>query len=467
MKRIGRRALIRRGAAAAFAVGGYARGARAAKATLRRDPDGILDLLPGFTYRVVQRVGERMDDGFLVPGWPDAMACFQGPDNNWILMRNQELATIHRSISAYPPGSGLSMPPQAVNPARYGGVTRLVMDAASGDLISSNLVLTGTERNCAGGPSPWGWLSCEETSVPGHGYVYLCATDASSVQPGHRITGFGRYRHEAAAVHPTTHVTYLTEDATDSAFYRFLPKSPETPFTGKLQAMTLEGGAEFETSKMRRGERRAIGWVDIPQPDPVDDSVRYQARAAGAAVVSRGEGLWLKDDDLFMCATTGGPGWRGQVFRIRVASAAGAPEWIETVADASGGSDLDMPDNITVSPQGHLYVAEDGLGGNYLRRVDLDGNVVPLAHNAASGGEFAGPCFSPDGRTLFVNLQQDGLTLAIKGPFGHEHVQPAGASASSPPSSEGQSLTWGPAAGAATGLGLLALAIRRRMRAAP
>ena len=32
-------------------------------------------------------------------------------------------------------------------------------------------------------------------------------------------------------------------------------------------------------------------------------------------------------------------------------------------------------------------------------------------------GELAGVCFDPTGDTLFVNLQHDGLTLAIRGPM--------------------------------------------------
>jgi secreted PhoX family phosphatase len=81
---------------------------------------------------------------------------------------------------------------------------------------------------------------------------------------------------------------------------------------------------------------------------------------------------------------------------------------------------LDMPDNITVSPQGEIVIAEDGLEGNYLRRVTRDGAVVDFARNALSSSELTGPCFAPDGQTLFVNLQRDGLTLAIRGPFDDE-----------------------------------------------
>ena len=39
------------------------------------------------------------------------------------------------------------------------------------------------------------------------------------------------------------------------------------------------------------------------------------------------------------------------------------------------------------------------------------------AKNGLSRSEIAGVCFSPDGRAMFVNLQTDGITLAITGPF--------------------------------------------------
>jgi secreted PhoX family phosphatase len=34
-----------------------------------------------------------------------------------------------------------------------------------------------------------------------------------------------------------------------------------------------------------------------------------------------------------------------------------------------------------------------------------------------NGSEFAGSTFSPDGSTLFVNMQRPGFTIAIKGPW--------------------------------------------------
>ena len=80
---------------------------------------------------------------------------------------------------------------------------------------------------------------------------------------------------------------------------------------------------------------------------------------------------------------------------------------------------MDSPDNIVLSSTGHVFVAEDGSAPNLIRVLDHNGVVTPFAQNVLDGGdsEFAGVCFSPDGRWLFVNLQKAGLTLAITGPF--------------------------------------------------
>jgi secreted PhoX family phosphatase len=378
---------------------------------LRRDPRGILDLPDGFSYRVLQRFGESMSDGYQVPGRPDAMACFAQPDGTLALLRNHELTSLHRAYG--PSGAGKPVPREAYDRAAPGGVTRLVLDPATLDVRRSNLVLAGTYWNCAGGVSPWGWLSCEETLDDGHGYVFLCRTDAEQVQPPRRIASYGRFRHEAAAVHEGTLVAYLTEDEWDAALYRFVPSAPSAPFEGRLQALRLAGGRDPDTGPLVAGAALPVDWVDIDDPEGARASVREQARARGAAVVRRGEGLWIAGDDVYFCATAGGPHERGQVFRL----ALGQPDTLHVLAAADESDALDMPDNVCVAPNGSVYVAEDGASGNWLRRITARGEVLPFARNALGAGELAGVCFSPDGGTLFVNLQADQMTLAIRGPF--------------------------------------------------
>jgi secreted PhoX family phosphatase len=239
------------------------------------------------------------------------------------------------------------------------------------------------------------------------------------LQPARRIAAYGRFRHEAASVDPRTHIAYLTEDREDAAFYRFLPDARELPFRGKLQALRVTSQPNFDANQISVGQTLAIDWVDIPNPDPVEDDVRLQAHERGAARFCRLEGLWLTDSDAYFCATAGGPIGRGQIFRLRHA---GTEPQLTLLVQSTDPSVLDMPDNITVAPNGQLYVAEDGFEGNYIRRVTPDGQVVDFARNATSLSEFAGPCFSPDGSTLFVNIQHDGLTLAIRGPFATEQA---------------------------------------------
>ena len=55
------------------------------------DPDKILDLPKGFSYRIISRKGERMNDGFFVPEDHDGMAAFPGPDGLTVLVRNHEI----------------------------------------------------------------------------------------------------------------------------------------------------------------------------------------------------------------------------------------------------------------------------------------------------------------------------------------------------------------------------------------
>jgi uncharacterized protein len=414
--RIERRTLLRTGGLLAVAASlplpfVFGRTGRASAGGLRTDPAKLLDLPPGFSYRVIERVGERMSDGFSVPGSPDGMGCFAAGPKRWVLMRNHELAAGDASGP-----SGETAPALAYDRNAPGGVSRLVVDAERLERVSSNLVLAGTLRNCAGGLSPWGWLSCEETVERGHGYVFLCPSDAGSVARPNRITGYGRFNHEAAAVDPKTLVAYLTEDRPDGCLYRFVPTDVARPFAGRLQAMKIEGAARFDCSELRLGERKRVGWVDVPNPDPADDSVRGQALERGAASVRRGEGAWLHGSTLYFCSTSGGKNSLGQIFRLEV-ERPDRSAMLELLAAPSRPDELDGPDNLVVAPWGDVVVAEDGGGDQFARGLTADGRVYEIARNARSRGELAGVCFSPDARVLFFNLQRDGLTVAVTGPW--------------------------------------------------
>ena len=83
----------------------------------------------------------------------------------------------------------------------------------------------------------------------------------------------------------------------------------------------------------------------------------------------------------------------------------------------AGADQPDGPDNITVSPWGGVLVAEDGVGTQHLVAIDDDGTSHLFARNASSDSEFTGVNFSPDRKTLFANIQDEGISFAITGPF--------------------------------------------------
>jgi secreted PhoX family phosphatase len=356
-----------------------------------------------------------------------------------------------------------------------GGVTRLVVDDKNFDRISSNLVLVGTARNCGGGPSPWGWITCEETVEKTnrykHGYAYLCPTDAVEVQSPKKIPGYGRFNHEAVAVNPSNYHAYLTEDRSDSCVYRFVPNHMSQPFIGQLQALKVVNVDQYDTSTMAVGAGVPIEWVDIDAPDPKGDTVRKEGHSKGAAIFDRGEGTWFFDGEVYICSTSGGEIGAGQIFRL----IDGDFPTLELVVQSNNIDDLNRPDNITVAPWGDLFVAEDNGGENCIRWVTAGGEIFTFARNVGSTSEFAGLCFSPAGDALFLNLQSDHCTLVVMGPFAPT-MQDEG-SAWRAPAGEGEvseseredagvqcSVTDEPSGGGAlvTGLATIAIACRSR-----
>lgn len=450
-------------AAVSLAFGGLAR-AQAAPETyrneiegygpLKSDPNGVLDLPEGFSYRVVSYAGQTMDDGFVTPGRADGMACFAGRGSRVILMRNHE--NRHTHVNSGPLGIARSLKKRPRPDRVYdvdgageplpGGVTRLVYDTASGKLHKAELALAGTSTNCCGGHTPWGsWLSCEETTVgkadglgKSHGWVFEVPAGGRGLVDPVPLTGMGRFSHEAAAVDPATGIVYLTEDAPppDRAglFYRYIPHTPgELALGGRLQALAFrdQPGADARNWDGRvawkQGDVRQAAWIDLADVEAPEDDLRQRGHAAGALIVGRGEGIfWGRGEAWFTC-TNSGAGKHGQILRYRPSPREGQPDetdtpgTIELFLESGDDRVLDYPDNITVAPNGHLIICEDRYSEvlrNHLRAITPDGRVYTIGRNVyKDNAELAGVCFSPDGTTLFVNIYWPGITLAVTGPW--------------------------------------------------
>jgi len=430
----------------AESVGGFGK--------LVADPAGVIDLPAGFSYTVVAQQGQEMDDGLLVPGLADGMATFAGDDNTIILVCNHEIHPYELTLSPF--GRNARRYERADPDKVYdrgsdsspglGGTTTIHYDPVRRRRTHMHMSLIGTENNCAGGPTPWGsWLSCEECFYdPGtsfesgrvigrdkkHGYIFeVPASSQQAVEPV-PLKAMGRFEHEAAAVDPASGVVYLTEDRHQSLLYRFIPtKAGQLQHGGLLQALAIKGQPEFDTRNWLQADRMLPGtslettWVDLEEPDVSENDLRFRGREKGATIFARGEGLCYADGDIVMAATIGGRQRLGQIFTYRPSPAEGTPAEhsnpgkLSLLAESTQDSILRHADNLTLSPWGDLIICEDTATHCGLVGIRPDGQQYALADNAYTRSELAGICFSPDGKVMFVNLQVNGTTLAITGPW--------------------------------------------------
>ena len=432
---------------------------------LRADPARLLDLPEGFQYRALStallgsdrdpRFTQRLTNGELVPARHDGMAAFPGPDGVTVLVRNHELLPEHSP---------------AVDPGRRrrydrlgtGGTTTLWVDRER-NLVRAFPSLSGTLRNCAGGATPWGsWLSAEEcVYMPGpmdpvvhdrrtdvampHGYVFEVDARAEALVVPVPIKAMGRFYHEAVAVDPETGFVYLTEDRSQGLLYRYRPdvvvkqgkRSADLAVGDLVQGGALEAlrivdrpGARtqnWDRKGFALGSRWVVDWVTIPvvdpevdsendfrrgEPRPAPTSTRAQGLALGAAQFARNEGITIRQRSLYFCATSGGRRQAGQVWQLDLAA-----QQLSLLLEPDDRGLLDGPDNLAPAPNGDLIVCEDGDEVNRVVGITPQGRLYHLARNAHNDTEFAGACFAPDGRTLFVNLQDPGVTFAIWGPW--------------------------------------------------
>ena len=425
--------------------------------------DVVRLLLPeGFRYRSFHDTASPvvLDDGTVLPARHDGMAAFAAGHGRVWLVRNHE---INGPGAAFGPGT----PYDAM--AR-GGTTSVLVDHF-GNVERAFTSLNGTQMNCAGGRMPWGsWITCEETvNGPDVGPDFTGAPNIALTKPhgfifevpaggqGGRepITAAGRFPHEAAAFDPAEGVLYLTEDnfGFASGLYRYLPPGGRwhggrIRDGGRLQMLAVEGRPNADLAAAQApGARYQVTWVDIDDPAPNfsytpgvsapttnDTAIRYvgdQGRAQGAALFSRLEGAVFDRSTVWFTATQGGgpaetsPGpiangfgnGSGQVWGYHPRS-----QTLRLAYESPGPETLDLPDNVTVRRRGGaLLLCEDGGNGNFMRGLSPSGRLFDIAKNELPGqlnDEFAGATFSPDGHTLYVNIQAGrALTFAIWGPW--------------------------------------------------
>lgn len=403
---------------------------------LLRDAGPELALPAGFNYSVLSFTGKPMSDGQATPGAFDGMAAFALRNGNVRLIRNHE--NRNPATTARVKGDAA----RAYDSRGGGGTTSLEVHVGkdgSATLARDFVSLSGTIVNCAGGLTPWGtWLTCEESTegaasgwAQEHGYIFEVPAAAEAQVQAVPLKAMGRFIHEAVAVDPDKGIVYETEDQQSAGFYRFVPaRRGVLAAGGKLQMLAIDERPNYDTATgQQMGTTLPARWVDIDDPDPHGTvpgdpaAVFSQGFAKGGARFSRLEGCWWGDRGVFFHATNGGNAQLGQVWFYRPNGTQRGS--LTLVFESPSVEMLEHPDNITVSPRGGIVLCEDSAGEQFIRGLTREGRIFDFAKNLLNQTEFAGACFSPTGRTLFLNIQGStvdagavkGVTIAIHGPW--------------------------------------------------
>ena len=177
----------------------------------------------------------------------------------------------------------------------------------------------------------------------------------------------------------------------------------------------------------RRASPTASSGSTIDDPDPTFAAgttnnqaivaVGDQGRAKGAATFSRLEGIFYDSGKVYLVSTQGGDTARRRAAaRPGTATASGScgsmtPGGTRSRCCSSrrAATCSSCPDNLCISPRKCSLLCEDDAG----RRTSCagsrrDGKLFDFARNAIAGRqqeEFAGSTFTPDCKTLFVNIQ--------------------------------------------------------------
>jgi len=246
----------------------------------------------------------------------------------------------------------------------------------------------------------------------------------------------GRFVHESVAVHPATGIVYQTEDEGNGMLYRYIPNATTSgPGSlqkgGRLQCLVINQWKGADTRNFADGgsqlfpERKLfdVSWMDLDNIDSPDNDLRLRGHAKGAAIFASGEGMICGNNEIFFTASSGGKAGNGQIYRYIPSKYEGQsrekdePGRIELFIESKSIDTFRFCDNITVAPWGDIIICEDKEDARIIG-ITTKGKSYIIAQNIGyRESEFAGPVFSPSGKTLFVNIQTPGLTLAITGPW--------------------------------------------------
>jgi len=321
--------------------------------------------------------------------------------------------------------------------------------------IQGRTYATGTLGNCAGGITPWKtFLTCEENyhyevgevdlrggerkismksatgwdrfhDMPPEHYGWVVEVDPY-IGHAKKHTSMGRFAHESATVVQAADgrcVVYTADDKAEECIYKFIADRPGSLDTGILYVADTDNGRWLPLD-VRLNPALATMFSDQTE---LLIRTREAAHLAGGTKLDRPEDIEQDpvSGALYIALTKHSARPYGSILKIEekdndpLALEFSASTFL-TGGDATGFA---CPDNIAFDPKGNLWFTSDISGleqnkppytafkNNGLFFVPMagpqSGTVFQLA-SAPVHAEFTGPCFSQDGRHLFLAVQHPG-----------------------------------------------------------
>lgn len=346
--------------------------------------------------------------------------------------------------------------PESAYNRRIDGTTSIPLDWP--EPIAGKRVVEGTLANCAGGRTPWGtFLSCEENYDSFYGETlfdpktgkkeyqaggYGWAAHYPENKPEHygwvveiepktgeakKKVALGRFAHESATVVLSNDgypVVYMGDDANDRCLYKFVSYEKDRLSKGTLYVANFEKNRWVPLSLSENADLEPY----FEDETEVKVYCREAAQIAGGTPLDRPEDIEVDEDTgyVYVSLTNNKPkgNYHGSLMKIKEADNDPASESFEWETFKAGEeSSFSCPDNLSFDLRGNLWLTTDisgskigmppytGHGNNSLFYIPLRGKhageVVRVA-SAPVDAEFTGPCFSPDGQTLFLCVQHPG-----------------------------------------------------------
>ncbi|MFC4768292.1 PhoX family protein, partial [Effusibacillus consociatus] len=325
--------------------------------------------------------------------------------------------------------------------------------ASGSTAVKGAKVVYGSLGNCSGGRTLWNTvLSCEENTEYGKSYGWpdfvdehygwVVEVDPFNLDaPVRKHTALGRFAHENAAMGLTKDgrvVVYMGDDSRDEFFYKFISEKKFNPNNREANFSILESGTLYaadlyngkwialdynKNEKLRTYKKAGANEPFFKSQADVVTFAREAGRAVGGTPMDRPEDVEIHPHDgtVYLSLTNNSKhgNFHGQILRFIPADEDHASDSFTFEVFAVGGqhNGFSCPDNLHFDSEGNLWVAEDY--GDDEKVYEQFGNcaflMIPTAGknygeafqflSGPVGSETTGPWFTPDEKTLFLNIQ--------------------------------------------------------------